>query len=114
MLTAKVTIAEVLPNSLVTAWRASIHKWRKPDTKWCKNAQISASATSFHIKPGKPSMPTLNAALNLAKEISDDSEVSNIQIMKGISKDMMAPLMRCKMDTMPARGKRYVGRSLKA
>jgi hypothetical protein len=65
-------------------------------------------------KPGTKPMPTLNADLNRANEISDDKEVSNIQMMKGISTNIMAPLTLCNMETQPAGGKRYVVRSVKA
>ena len=51
-------------------------------------------------------MPPLKASLNLANEISEDSEVSNIQMMKGISRNMIAPLMRCMPETREASGQR--------
>ena len=31
-----VTSAEVLPNSLLTAWQASMYRWRRPAMKWCR------------------------------------------------------------------------------
>jgi len=51
-------------------------------------------------------MPTLKAAANAAKENSDEMELSNIQMMKGINTNISAPLTRCKMETQPAAGKR--------
>jgi hypothetical protein len=51
-------------------------------------------------------MPILNTAENLAKEISDDTEKSNIQIMNGSKINIRAPLTRCRMETQPAAGKR--------
>jgi len=51
-------------------------------------------------------MPKFKADLNLANEISEDTEVSNIQTIRGNNTNMMAPLMRCKIDTMPAAGRR--------
>jgi hypothetical protein len=57
-------------------------------------------------KPGKIHSPTLNAARNLAKESSEDNEVSNIQMMNGISRNMRTPLTRCRMETHPAAGSR--------
>ena len=57
-------------------------------------------------QPGTKPRPTLKANLNLANEISDETEVSNIQMMKGSNKNINAPLTRCKMDTQPAGGRR--------
>jgi len=48
----------------------------------------------------------LKANLNLANEISDETDMSNIQMMKGNNRNINAPLIRCKMDTQPAGGKR--------
>jgi len=48
----------------------------------------------------------LKAARNLANDTSEDTDLSNIQMMKGISRNISAPLMRCRMDTMPAAGSR--------
>jgi hypothetical protein len=48
----------------------------------------------------------LKAALNRANEYSDDSEVSNIQMMNGSSRNISTPLTRCRIDTMPAGGSR--------
>ena len=37
MLITSVAVADVLPNSFVTAeWCVSDHKWRRPAMKWCK------------------------------------------------------------------------------
>ena len=52
----------------------------------------------------------LKAALNLEKEISEEIELSNIQMMKGIRKNMMAPLTRCMPDAREANGQRSVRR----
>jgi hypothetical protein len=57
-------------------------------------------------QPGTNPKPTVKALLNLAKEISDEIDVSNIQMMNGINKNISAPLTRCKIDTIPATGKR--------
>ena len=76
--------------------------------KWCRLAQIRPNATSFHMNPGKPNMPMLNAALNLEKEISDEIELSNIQMMNGIRKNMIAPLTRCIPEAREAKGQRSV------
>jgi hypothetical protein len=51
-------------------------------------------------------MPIVKALLNLAKEISEEMDVSNIQMMNGSRMNMMAPLTRCKMETHPAGGSR--------
>ena len=59
-------------------------------------------------------MPTLKALVKREKEISEEMEVSNIQMMKGMSANIITPLTRCKMDTQPAAGSLYVGRSVKA
>ncbi len=48
----------------------------------------------------------LKAALKLANEISEDTEVSNIQMMKGSSRNISTPLTRCRIETMPAGGSR--------
>ena len=56
-------------------------------------------------------MPTLKAYLNRANEISDDTELSNIQMMNGIRRNMIAPLIRCMPETSEASGQRYEGRS---
>src|SRR5947208_2153508 len=73
-----------------------------------------ASATSLMNQPGRKPAPTLNTDLNLANEISLVSEVSNIQMMKGINRNRMKPLIRCRIDTQPAGGRRYEGRSVMA
>jgi hypothetical protein len=65
-----------------------------------------AKATNFMNQPGTKPMPTLKAAAKLANEISEVIDESNIQMMKGINKNINAPLTRCKMDTQPAAGKR--------
>ena len=67
---------------------------------------MMASATNFMNQPGMKPMPTLKAAANAAKENSDEMELSNIQMMKGINTNISAPLTRCKMETQPAAGKR--------
>ena len=51
-------------------------------------------------------MPELKADVNLPNEISEEIEVSNIQMMNGISRNIRTPLIRCKMETMPAAGRR--------
>jgi hypothetical protein len=53
---------------------------------------------------GKMPMPIKNAELNLVNEISEDTEVSNSQMIKGSSKNMIAPLTLCKIETHPAAG----------
>src|SRR5512140_1454109 len=65
-------------------------------------------------QPGKSQTPAANAERNLANESSDESDVSNSQMMKGISANISTPLTRCRIETMPAAGSRYEGRSLKA
>ena len=50
--------------------------------------------------------PAVKAAVKLPKEISEETDVSNSQMMKGSSKNMMNPLMRCRIETIPAAGKR--------
>ena len=77
------------------------------------STQISARATSFRNQPGKKPRPLLKAALNLANEISEETETSNIQMMNGSSTNRMAPLARCRIDTTPANGKRYCSASVK-
>src|SRR3990167_8253016 len=115
MLAASVNCADFRPNALLTAaWLTSIHRCRTPAIRWCRKAQISASATSLMNQPGKNQRPALKAALNLAKEYSEVTEVSNIQMMNGISANIRMPLMRCMPDTIDARGHRYAGRSLNA
>ena len=51
-------------------------------------------------------MPPLNADLNFSNEISEEIDVSSIQMMKGINTNMMTPLARCRMDTQAAGGMR--------
>ena len=103
----KVTNAELLPIFLdVAEWLVSIHKWRIPAMKWCRKAQIRASTTSLMNQPGTNPMPLENALVNLANEISLDTDTSNIQMVNGNSKNMMKPLMRCRIDTNPAAGRR--------
>ena len=75
---------------------------------------MMANATSLKNQPGTKPMPTLKAAAKDAKEISEVMELSNIQMMKGMSTNIKAPLTRCKIDTQPAAGNRYVGKSLMA
>jgi hypothetical protein len=41
----------------------------------------------------------LKAELELAKRDLGGHEVSNIQMMNGSSRNIMAPLMRCRIDT---------------
>ena len=48
----------------------------------------------------------MKAALKLANEISEETEVSNIQMMNGSSTNISTPLTRCRMDTQPAAGRR--------
>ena len=57
-------------------------------------------------QPGTKPMPTLNAAENLAKEISEVIELSNSQMIKGIRMNINRPLTRCRIDTQPAAGRR--------
>jgi hypothetical protein len=64
--------------------------------------------------PGTNPTPTPKALVNLLNEISEEMEVSNIQMMKGIKTNIRTPLMRCRIDTHPAGGRRYVGRSFSA
>src|SRR6478609_6806838 len=61
-----------------------------------------------------PSAPALNAWRNFATKSTATTETSNIQMMKGNSTNISTPLMRCRIETMPAAGKRYVGRSVRA
>src|SRR6476469_9886984 len=72
---------------------------------------MSASATSFSTMPVAPWAKVLR---NLLYEISEAIELSNIQRMKGSSTNISTPLTRCRIDTQPAAGSRYVGRSVKA
>lgn len=51
-------------------------------------------------------MPLVNADVNRANENSELTEVSNIQMMKGIKRNMNKPLARCIPETMAARGHR--------
>ena len=102
-LNTKTTIADDLPNSLVAlSWFKSINKWRKPAMKCCKYAQIKAKAINLKNHPGTEPTPALKTEVNLVNEISELTEVSNIQMMNGISKNMIAPLARCKIDTQAA------------
>lgn len=64
------------------------------------------SATNFHRNPGMPHMPVLNVAANFAKEISDEIELSNIQMMNGIIRNKNAPLTRCMPEAKEASGQR--------
>ena len=64
------------------------------------------SATSLTNQPGTKPTPMAKTLVKRAKEISEEIEVSNIQMMKGISRNIKAPLTRCKIDTMPATGSR--------
>ena len=57
-------------------------------------------------QPGMKPRWLLNAALKLPNEISEDTEVSNIQMMKGSSKNKIMPLMRCMPETSAANGQR--------
>ena len=75
---------------------------------------MRTKVTNLMTTPGTNPMPLLNAAVNRAKENSELTEVSNIQMMKGISKNMNKPLPRCNMETIAATVMRYVGKSLKA
>jgi hypothetical protein len=63
---------------------------------------------------GKNPTPITNAELNLVNEISEDTDVSNNQMIKGSNKNMTTPLALCKMETQPAAGNLYVVRSLNA
>ena len=67
---------------------------------------MSASTTSLMKNPGKIHSPLPKAALNFANEISEEIDLSNIQMMNGISTNIRTPLTRCRMETMPAGGKR--------
>jgi hypothetical protein len=93
-LKASVAAAERLPNSLLTAWLMSIHRWRRPAIRWCRYAQTRASTTSFMNQPGTKPSPKLKALVNWANEISEVMELSNIQMMSGMSKNIKKPLMR--------------------
>ena len=55
---------------------------------------------------GTKPMPALKAAVKLAKEISEETEVSNIQMMNGSSRNISTPLTRCRIETKPAGGRR--------
>src|SRR5688500_13729422 len=107
MLDTSVTLADFPPNSLLTAaWLTSIHKWRRPAMKWCRYAQIRPSATRLLNHHGTKPRPLLKAARKRAKDSSEETEVSNIQMMNGISTNISTPLMRCRIDTQPGAGKR--------
>src|SRR3954464_12243725 len=64
--------------------------------------------------PGTKPRPLLKAALKRANEYSEEIEVSNIQMMNGISTNIRTPLTRWRMETQPGAGRRYVGRSRNA
>jgi len=51
-------------------------------------------------------MPAVKAEAKTPNESSDESEVSNIQTMKGSSRNISKPLMRCRIETQPAAGRR--------
>src|SRR3954452_2177787 len=59
-------------------------------------------------------VPPENAPRSRFEEISEDTDVSKIHRIRGSSTNISTPLMRCRMDTQPAAGSRYLGRSLKA
>ena len=51
-------------------------------------------------------MPATKALRKLSKLISLLTLVSNSQTTKGSSRNIRKPLMRCRIDTMPATGSR--------
>ena len=59
--------------------------------------------------PGTKPMPSVKADVKRANEISELTEVSNIQMMKGISKNMIKPLARCMPDTDGGQGPSVAG-----
>ncbi len=65
-----------------------------------------ASTTSLNNQLGTKPTPAEKAEVKLAKEISDDSEVSNSQTISGSNKNIRPPLARCRMETQAAAGMR--------
>ena len=50
----------------------------------------------------------MNALVKASYEASELTLASNIQITNGSSTNISAPLTRCRIDTMPAGGSRYL------
>ncbi len=57
-------------------------------------------------QPGRKPAPAVKTLAKRSKEISLVRLVSNSQITKGSSRNISAPLTRCRIDTMPAGGSR--------
>ncbi len=63
---------------------------------------MMARTTSLNSQPGTKPTPAEKAEVKLANEISDDTEVSNSQTINGSSRNIRAPLARCRIDTQAA------------
>jgi hypothetical protein len=91
---------------LLTAWIHIHVEVADPGDEVLQVSPDQRQSQQFPDEPWQAQHADVERELELCKRNLGGHELSNIQMMNGISRNMMAPLMRCMPDTRDASGHR--------